>query len=565
MNINKTRRLALCVGTVLLMGNLPLVMAQDAGSVMFVKGDVSAERQPPEPLAKGDTIRTGDTIVTGSASRAQLLMLDGAKIAIRPDSRLLIEEFSYAPPAAPGATLSSSSDKSVMSLVKGGFRTITGAIGKDNEADYQVRTAVGVLGIRGTDYSAVFCNGDCNRVPGVAAGAPIPDGLYLGVTEGVIFFRTSTATIELTAGEYAFIPLDVPEPQRLNSPPPVLLDDNDLRFDPGSDNAGKPRPGNDGSATTGFNSTLGTRRAPQSSSAQPGSGDSDQDPNSDGSNSEAPKQPTIATDPDGSVIDITPGSQPDPTGNRTISFSTGPLGAADTIWSATLDNQPTQFRLDGGNNVTGFSGLYPGAATGPGIADFDINSSANVETGFDSMTVMRWGRWSGGTAGITLFDGSLANQDLGSQSIHWVSGPEGGAPPAMPIVGTANYSLIGSTSPTDNQGNVGVLGSATFLADFTNMVVDSTLQIDIAGSTWSAAGAGNIGAAANLPAHLFQGIYGAVIVNGVTGGRGAFSGFFASPGPVSNPLFPGGVGLTFSLQDAQGVSSVSGAAVFGNP
>ena len=91
---------------------------------------------------------------------------------------------------------------------------------------------------------------------------------------------------------------------------------------------------------------------------------------------------------------------------------------------------------------------------------------------------MRWGRWSGGTATIVLSDGTDVSQDLGNQSLHWISSPEWAAPPVMPMSGTANYTLIGSTSPTDGQGNVGVLGDATFQADFTNMLVTSTLLID---------------------------------------------------------------------------------------
>jgi hypothetical protein len=134
----------------------------------------------------------------------------------------------------------------------------------------------------------------------------------------------------------------------------------------------------------------------------------------------------------------------------------------------------------------------------------------------------------------------------------------------MPVTGSATYTLLGGTSPTDTLGNTGVLGSATFFADFTNMRVDSTLAIDIAGSSWTASGQGNIGAAAQLPAHLFGGFYN-VVVDGVTGGAGTFTGFFSEPGPTSDPGFPGGVGLSYSLQDAQGVTTVSGAAAFGNP
>jgi hypothetical protein len=97
------------------------------------------------------------------------------------------------------------------------------------------------------------------------------------------------------------------------------------------------------------------------------------------------------------------------------------------------------------------------------------------------------------------------------------------------------------------------------------MRVDSTLLIAINGASWSASGVGNIGAAAQLPAHLFQGNYGNVAIDGIAGGNGVFSGFFAEPGPVSDPAFPGGVGMTYSLQDMAGSTSVSGAAIFGNP
>jgi hypothetical protein len=137
----------------------------------------------------------------------------------------------------------------------------------------------------------------------------------------------------------------------------------------------------------------------------------------------------------------------------------------------------------------------------------------------------------------------------------------------MPITGVANYSLVGSTSPTDNLGNIGVLGSATFLADFLNQSVTSTLTLDINASVWSATGTGRIGAAANpaLPAHLFNGAYGAVVIDGVAAGTGVFSGFFSEPGNTSDPNFPGGVGMTYSLQDQGGTTEVSGALVFGNP
>jgi hypothetical protein len=145
------------------------LLAADAGTVTFASGSVSAERQPAEPLAKGDMVLVEDFVITGEASRAQLQMIDDAKIAIRAGSRVRIEEYVYASEesASGSAVVTSDDNSSVLSLVKGGFRTITGAIGKEDPSDYEVRTAVGVLGIRGTDFAVLLCGGDCDTAPGV--------------------------------------------------------------------------------------------------------------------------------------------------------------------------------------------------------------------------------------------------------------------------------------------------------------------------------------------------------------------------------------------------------------
>jgi hypothetical protein len=522
------------------------LMAADAGSVLFSKGNVTAQRDAAVSLAKGDAVLATDTVATGDASRAQLLMIDGAKIAIRPNSEIRIDEYSYA--AAAPTVVEQSDDKSVISLVKGGFRTITGAIGEENKSNYEVRTPVGVLGIRGTNFAILLCGGDCTWAPNVNPGEPIEDGLYIGVTEGVIDFRAEGGEIVVRAGEYAFIPMASRVPEKLNGPPSVLFDDNDMRFDADS-----------GATQSGFDSKLGTRRSPESTAPKPDS----EDPNNS-SDPEAPKQPVIGIDADGTPIDITPGESPRAMTGRMISFATGPLGAVDTIFSGTQFNNPSQLQMDSGNNLVGFQGPYPGRAIDE-PADFGIGTSGNVDLGFDSMTVLRWGRWSGGVASGTLqSDGSDVSVDLGSQSLHWISGADAGAP-VMPITGTAAYTLIGATSPTDNLGNTGVLGSATFNADFTNLRVDSTLVIDIGGLTWAATGNGTMGAAIGIPAHMFVGTYGAVVVGGMTGGSGDFTGFFSDAGATSDPSFPGGVGLTYSLQDGQGTITVSGAAAFGNP
>lgn len=533
--------------------------AADAGSVLFATGDVMAERQPAVALGKGDAILDNDVIATGDASRAQLRLLDGAKIAIRPNSRLRIDEYVFAGTRDQdtGEVVATSGDRSVTTLIKGGLRTITGAIGKEDEAAYEVRTAVGVLGIRGTEYSAVFCNGDCDWVPGLNPNNPIADGLYLGVTEGSIFFRNENGDLELDAGEYAFIPLVGRVPAPLENAPPVLLDANDLQLDANNFAA---QPGRDNAAqATGFDSRLGTRRAAEPASSKPDDDNSSTDPND-----RAPEQPVNATDESGNSVDLTPGTVPPrPPGNRIIGYASGPLGRLNSTYSTVADNEPSQYSFDASDQLTGFSADYP-AQSGATTADLSLGTSSNVDSGFDAMTVLRWGRWAGGSADVALPAGQTETIDLASTSLHWVSSTDDSTP-VMPITGVASYSLVGATAPTDNLGNSGTLGSATFQANFTSLRVDSTLVIAINAQSWTATGSGNIGVAAQLPANFFSGSYSDVTVDGIGGGTGVFSGFFSAPGDVSDASFPGGVGLTYSLQDGAGSASVSGAAAFGNP
>lgn len=527
-------------------------IAAEAGSVLFTRGAVTAERQPEVSLAKGDSVLERDAIVTGAASRAQLLMLDGAKIAIRPESRLVIEEYVQEDPAA--ASLTTRGDKSVVNLVKGGFRTITGAIGSDNAADYEVRTAVGVLGIRGTDYSVLFCRGDCAWAPGITPGTPVEDGLYISVVDGEIEFRTATESLAVSAGEFAFIPLAAGTPEMLDAPPPVLLDDNDLLVEAArADRQSAPDP-------VRASATLVSRRsAPPQASAQQADTD---EPRGEQAGDDTPALAQLAIDPDGNPIDITAGVTPEP-GRRSIAHASGALGG--TIQPAPLnvtDSDPGQYRLDGNFNLEGFDSVEVDRTGGIRTVSYNIGTASNVDLGFDAVTVLRWGRWSGGSSVIS--DGADTEQvDLANQSIHWIQGPDT-TPPVMPITGVANYSLIGATSPTDNFGNTGVLGDASFQANFTNQTVDSSLSIAINGSTWNATGLGVIGAQAQLPAHLFSGNY-SVDIDGVGVGGGSFTGFFSEPGPTSDPSLPGGAGLSYTLQDGQLLTTVSGTAAFGNP
>jgi hypothetical protein len=88
-------------------------------------------------------------------------------------------------------------------LLKGGFRAISGAIGKVQHDDYEVATPVAVIGIRGTDYLAVLCDANC-------AHDPIIDPLLspdVDATGGVVFGDIGgSIVITSSKGQYVLLP-----------------------------------------------------------------------------------------------------------------------------------------------------------------------------------------------------------------------------------------------------------------------------------------------------------------------------------------------------------------------
>jgi hypothetical protein len=218
--------------------------------------------------------------------------------------------------------------------------------------------------------------------------------------------------------------------------------------------------------------------------------------------------------------------------------------------------------VDASFNLTQLAGILP---TDPvDVATYNIGTATLAEGGVDAVTVLRWGRWSGGDITVTgLTTGQTFTQSLAQQSLHWIETGNLAAPPVMPTSGTATYILVGSTNPTDALGNVGVLGSATFSADFTAQTVDSALDLTLAGNNWLVSGRGSIGAQANLQPHQFSGAYNGTI-NGALPAFGSYTGFFSQPG-ATVPGVPGGAGLTYTLSDGQGVFSATGVAVFRGP
>jgi hypothetical protein len=202
----------------MVIGTLPAVAADPpAGKVVAVAGQVTAAGADGaiRPLAKDDPVFAGDIISTGPNSRTRIVFSDNGVIFLRPSTRFVIKSYQHS-----GAA---DKDESEFSLVRGGFRSVTGAIGHSNPKNYRVDTPVATIGIRGTDHEGRFCAGDCADLVDIGVSAP-PDGLYTGTNEG----ETMVGGQEFKAGQYGYTTLGGPTTP-LPQPPPILIKDPMLR------------------------------------------------------------------------------------------------------------------------------------------------------------------------------------------------------------------------------------------------------------------------------------------------------------------------------------------------
>lgn len=164
-------------------------LAWGAGKVHFARGDVSALDRAGEsrPLAKGDGIDVGDTVVVGAAALAQLKFTDGALVSLQPESSFRVDDYHYEGKI-------DGNEKGSFSLLRGGMRTITGAVGRQNRDNYKVDAVVATIGIRGTEYTA--------RLDASAESL----GVHTG--EGLIEVCNALGCLQLASGESGSVTID---------------------------------------------------------------------------------------------------------------------------------------------------------------------------------------------------------------------------------------------------------------------------------------------------------------------------------------------------------------------
>lgn len=160
-----------------------------AGTVQQVKGEVSAARGNAAIIVNtGSVMNEGDAISTAAGASVLIQLEDGAKLLIRPNSRVILTRTTN---SGPLATLEHS-----IELAIGAIRYVTGSVGRSRPQGVRFSTPTATIGIRGTDIDIVYAP----KMRSLGA-----QGTYVRVNRGEISLDGSDGSSVLVAvNEQAF-------------------------------------------------------------------------------------------------------------------------------------------------------------------------------------------------------------------------------------------------------------------------------------------------------------------------------------------------------------------------
>jgi hypothetical protein len=151
-------------------------------------------------IHKGDAVNEGDTLSTGQNASAKIRMRDGGLITMRADTRFKIDSFKF-------NGKQDGSEQSFFSLINGGFRSVTGLIGKLHRKNYLIATPYAAIGIRGTDHETYLV------LPGSALAELSPVGVYDKVNSGETIMTNEKGSVSILPKQMGFVSSADQKPQ----------------------------------------------------------------------------------------------------------------------------------------------------------------------------------------------------------------------------------------------------------------------------------------------------------------------------------------------------------------
>ena len=416
---------------VMALGASSQVLAESAGRVLALAGNATIERAGQQlPLQPGALVESGDVLAVGDKSTLQVRFTDESVVALRANSQFKIENYQF--------NKNADTDRSLLGLLKGGMRTITGLIGKANQKNYSVQTATATIGIRGTHFSVVSCNNDCTRPD----GSRELNGTFGAVTDGRISVSNASGAREFGQQDYFHVPTVNTPPVQLLAPPAILSDRGNpatrarstaaATTDSSGDSAANVKSNSGSSANTSTSPQLVVQQAPLVVL-------------------NSPLTKVTTADQQGALA-----------GGGTASTSS----ASSNIFNGNNLIQVFEFRggVNGSNDFTEVKGrIYKVSELRSEVPELRNLFFINAQT---LATAYRGVQPVGGSLAAGAYWTFEAPQlgDINNAGAHHIFGD---APKiALPTSGFAQYNYAGGTPPTDNFGRVGVFNAGALLMDF---------------------------------------------------------------------------------------------------
>jgi hypothetical protein len=168
----------------------PAGQARLFATVLRVRGDVVAIGSSGQrALREGAPVYVGERVRAGSNGEAMLRTADAGAVGVRPGVEFVAERFEAA---------GKPSDKSILRIVTGSLRVISGWIGLVNRNGHQVLTPTATIGIRGTDHEPYVMSAD------MAKATSYKEGTYDKVNRGRTALEVGEYSLEIEPGKVGF-------------------------------------------------------------------------------------------------------------------------------------------------------------------------------------------------------------------------------------------------------------------------------------------------------------------------------------------------------------------------
>lgn len=401
------------------------VIAETAGRVSFVSGTVTASlpNGTTRQLQRGDTINGGDKIST-QTGRIQIRFTDGGFVSLQPNTVFGVDEYLY-------STRKPEESSLFFSLLQGGMRTITGAIGKVNKQSYKVRTPVATIGIRGTGYRAKLTE----------------RGLIVSVGSGFVNVANTRGDTTAGAGQNILVPSPDSSP------------------------------------------SLGDEQADLQAAGVNG----DEEQVTEDSSQDSSQEQTIAVgnvqNERGDYIFLFTTAGKDSLPSSNLQTGTPRYYAASTVYgpsTASNGGNGLLATFDEDGSITGSKGALLKLFTSPQSPQstdplppaFDLGTLHVINT--STMGNLSWGEFTDGTSAANIIFGSgpltLSSTDFKPYII--------GAPALTNLAkGTATYNYQGGTTPRSSTGKTGSLDSMRITVNLDFATLDLAMQVTMPMST----------------------------------------------------------------------------------